>query len=378
MTLRALILFCLVACLPAKAQVLDDYASPPSLHSRAYLLVDLLSGAVLAEKNADERIEPASLTKLMTAYVVFEALDQKRLSIDQQVLVSEAAWRAPGSRMFLEPDTKVSVEELLKGLIVQSGNDAAIVLADAVAGSEQQFVEMMNLEAQRLNLSNTNFTNVTGLPAAQHYSSARDLVTLASLIISRFPEYFPLYGQREFTYNNITQYNRNKLLGRDPYVDGMKTGFTESAGFCLLATAKRDERRLMSVVIDAGSDNGRTSESQRLLNFGFEQFETRKLYSKGEAVHELPVWKGGTDELPAGFAQDFYVTVPTGQWHRLDAKLESMQPLFAPVRQGQSVGMLRLIYDGKPYGEFPVVALQSVKVANVLVRAWHSLMLLLN
>ena len=158
----------------------------------------------------------------------------------------------------------------------------------------------------------------------------------------------------------------------------MKTGFTESAGFCLLATAKRDERRLMSVVIDAGSDNGRTSESQRLLNFGFEQFETRKLYSKGEAVHELPVWKGGTDELPAGFAQDFYVTVPTGQWHRLDAKLESMQPLFAPVRQGQSVGMLRLIYDGKPYGEYPVVALQSVKIANVLVRAWHSLMLLLN
>lgn len=378
MTLRALILFCLVACLPARAQVFDGYAPAPSLHSRAYLLVDLLSGKILAEKNADERLEPASLTKLMTAFVVFEALDQKRLTMDQQVTVSEAAWRAPGSRMFLEPDTKVSVQDLLKGLIVQSGNDAAIVLAEAVAGSEQQFVELMNREAQRLNLSNTHFANATGLPAPEHYSSARDLVTIASLIVSRFPEYFPLYSQREFTYNDITQYNRNKLLGRDPYVDGMKTGFTESAGFCLLATAKRDDRRLMSVVIDAGSDNGRTSESQRLLNFGFEQFETRKLYSKGEAVHDLPVWKGGTDELPAGFAQDFYVTVPTGQWHRLDAKLESMQPLFAPVRQGQSVGMLRLIYDGKPYGEYPVVALQSVKVANVLVRAWHSLMLLLN
>jgi D-alanyl-D-alanine carboxypeptidase (penicillin-binding protein 5/6) len=237
---------------------------------------------------------------------------------------------------------------------------------------------MMNRDAQTLNLSNTSFANATGLPAPQHYSSARDLVTLASLIVSRFPEYFPLYGQREFTYNSITQYNRNKLLGRDPHVDGMKTGFTESAGFCLLATAQRDGRRLMSVVIDAGSDNGRTSESQRLLNFGFEQFETRKLYSKGEPVHELPVWKGGADQLPAGFAEDFYVTVPRGQWQRLDAKLESMQPLFAPVRAGQSVGMLRLSFDGKPYGEYPVIALQSVKVANVLVRAWHSLMLLLN
>ena len=378
MTLRALILFFLVACLPAQAQVFDDYASLPRLHSRAYLLVDLLSGTVLAEKNADERIEPASLTKLMTAYVVFEALDQKRLSLDQKVTVSEAAWHAPGSRMFLEPDTEVSVQDLLKGLIVQSGNDAAIVLAEAVAGSEKQFVKMMNRDAQILNLSNTSFANATGLPAPQHYSSARDLVTLASLIVSRFPEYFPLYGQREFTYNNITQYNRNRLLGRDPHVDGMKTGFTESAGFCLLATAQRDGRRLMSVVIDAGSDNGRTSESQRLLNFGFEQFETRKLYSKGEAVHELPVWKGGSDQLPAGFANDFYVTVPSGQWQLLDAKLESMQPLFAPVRQGQSVGMLRLTFDGKAYGEYPVIALQSVKVANVLVRAWHSLMLLLN
>ncbi len=378
MTLRALILFFFAASLPAQGQVFDDYASPPSLNSRAFLLVDLQSGAVLAEQNADERIEPASLTKLMTAFLVFEALYQKRLTIDQKVIVSEKAWHAPGSRMFLEPDTEVSIEDLLKGLIVQSGNDAAIVLAEAVAGSEKQFVNMMNVEAQRLRLSNTNFVNVTGLPAPQHYSSARDLLTLASLIISRFPEYFPLYSQREYTYNNITQYNRNKLLGRDPHVDGMKTGFTESAGFCLLATSQRDGRRLMSVVIDAGSDNGRTSESQRLLNFGFEQFETRKLYSKGEMVHELPVWKGGIDHLPAGFARDFYVTVPKGLWQRLDAKLESMQPLFAPVRAGQSVGMLRLSFDGKPYGEYPVVALQSVNVANLLVRAWHSLMLLLN
>ncbi|UCH50299.1 MAG: D-alanyl-D-alanine carboxypeptidase [Betaproteobacteria bacterium] len=375
--MRALILF-LAASLPAHAQVFDEYSSPPSLYSRAFLLVDLQSGAILAEKNADERIEPASLTKLMTAYLVFEALYQKRLTLQQKVVVSEKAWRAPGSRMFLEPDSEVSVEELLKGLIVQSGNDAAIVLAEAVGGSEQQFVDMMNREAQRLRLTDTKFANATGLPEPQHYSTTRDLVRLASLIIARFPERFALYSLREYTYNGIAQYNRNKLLGRDPHVDGMKTGFTESAGFCLLATARRDGRRLMSVVIDAGSDDGRTSESQKLLNFGFEQFETRRLYSKGEVVHELPVWKGSADHLPAGFSQDFYVTVPIGRWQQLQAKLESMQPLLAPVRAGQSIGMLRLTFDGERYGEYPLVALESVGVANVMVRAWHSLMLLLN
>ena len=359
MMLRALILF-LAVCLPAQAQVFDEFSSPPSLYSRAFLLVDLQSGAVLAQKNADERIEPASLTKLMTAYLAFEALYQKRLTLQQKVVVSEKAWRAPGSRMFLEPDSEVSVEDLLKGLIVQSGNDAAIVLAETVAGSEQQFVDMMNREAERLRLSDTKFANATGLPEPQHYSTARDLVRLASFIIARFPEHFALYSLREFTYND------------------MKTGFTESAGFCLLATAQRDGRRLMSVVIDSGSDNGRTSESQKLLNFGFEQFETRKLYGKGEVVHELPVWKGSADHLPAGFSQDFYVTVPKGHWQQLKAQLESMQPLLAPVRAGQSVGMLRLTFAEERYGEYPLVALESVGVANAMVRAWHSLMLLLN
>ncbi|HUU73287.1 MAG TPA: D-alanyl-D-alanine carboxypeptidase family protein [Burkholderiales bacterium] len=375
--LRAVILFVSV-CLPAHAQVFGDHSPPPSLHSRAFLLVDLQSGTVLAEKNADEQIEPASLTKLMTAYLVFEALYQKRLTMGQTLTVSEKAWRAPGSRMFLEPDSEVAVEDLLKGLIVQSGNDAAIVLAEAIAGSEAQFVEEMNREAQRSGLSNTLFANVTGLPDPQHYSSARDLVTLASLIISRFPEQFSFYSLREFTYNDITQYNRNKLLGRDPYVDGMKTGFTESAGFCLVATAKRNDRRLISVVIDAGSDNARTSESQKLLNHGYEKFDTHKLYGKGESVQAIPVWKGSEAHLPAGFSEDFYVTVPTGMWQQLQAELESMQPLLAPVRAGQSIGMLRLTFDGQPYGEYPVVALKSVAVANIFVRAWHSLRLLLN
>ncbi len=375
--LRAVILFFSV-CLPLYAQVFSDLAPPPELNSRAFLLIDLQSGAVLAERNADERIEPASLTKLMTAYLAFEALYQKRITMQQKLPVSVKAWQAPGSRMFLEPDTEVTVEALLKGLIVQSGNDAAIVLAEAISGSETQFAMAMNLEAQRLGLSNTNFVNATGLPDPQHYSSARDLATLAGLIVSRFPEHFAFYSLREFTYNDITQYNRNKLLGRDPHVDGMKTGFTESAGFCLIATARREERRLIAVVIDAGSDNARTAESQKLLNHGFEKFDTHKLYAKGEPVKAIPVWKGSEDHLPAGFSEDFLVTVPKGRWSQLQAELESMQPLLAPVRGGQSVGMLRLTFDGKPYGEYPVVALESVAVANIFVRAWHSLRLLLD
>jgi len=216
------------------------------------------------------------------------------------------------------------------------------------------------------------------LPDSEHYSTARDIVRIAAVIISEFPEHFPFYGMREFTYNGVTQYNRNKLLGRDPYVDGMKTGFTESAGFCLVATAQRDNRRLISVVIDAGSDNGRTSESQSLLNYGFEKFDTIMLFSKGQAVHEIPVWKGSAESLPAGFTDDLFVTVPKGLEKKLHAKLESMQPLLAPVEAGQRIGMLRLTFDGNSYGDYSVVALKSVKVANAFVRAWHSLRLLLN
>lgn len=375
--LRYLVLF--FVCLPVFGQAFDEYNSRTlNLLSRAFVLFDTRSGIVLAEKNADERIEPASLTKLMTAYLVFDALRQKRLTMTQRVRVSEQARHAPGSRMFLELDSEVSIDALLKGLIVQSGNDAAIVLAEAIATSEAQFVAQMNSEARRLGMNDTRFANATGLPNAQHYSTARDILRIAAVIISEFPEHFPLYGMHEFTYNDVTQYNRNKLLGRDPYVDGMKTGFTESAGFCLVATAQRGKRRLISVVIDAGSDNGRTSESQRLLNYGYENFDTIMLFSKGQAVHEIPVWKGSAESLPAGFADDFFVTVPKGLTKKLHAKLESMQPLLAPVDAGQRIGMLRLTFDGNPYGDYSVIALKSVSVANVFVRAWHSLRLLLN
>ena len=346
------------------------------LASKSYLLVDMLSQQILASKNPDERIEPASLSKLMTAYVVFDALRQKRVTLSQPVAVSEKAWRSPGSRMFLDPGKSVPIEDLLQGMIVQSGNDASVALAEGIAGTEEAFVEQMNREAARLGLKNSNFVNATGMPDPQQYSTAADLALLSAAIIREFPQYFPMYRLREFRYNNITQYNRNRLLGRDPYVDGLKTGFTESAGFCMIATARRQGRRLLAVVIDAGSEGGRAAEAQRLLNYGFEAFETVKLYASGQPVHQLPVWKGSSEQLPAGFADDYYVTLPKGFTDRLKAQLESMQPLIAPIRAGDKVGTLRLTFDGQPFGERSLVALQTVGIANLFVRGWHSLRLL--
>jgi D-alanyl-D-alanine carboxypeptidase (penicillin-binding protein 5/6) len=345
------------------------------LTSTSYLLVDMLSQQVLAAKNPDERVEPASLAKLMTAYVAFDALRQNRVTLSQPVTISEKAWRAPGSRMFLEPGKSVAIEELLHGMIVQSGNDASIALAEGVAGAEETFVEQMNREAARLGLRNSNFVNATGLPNPQQYSTAADLALLSAAIIREFPQYFPMYRLREFRYNNVTQYNRNRLLGRDPYVDGLKTGYTESSGFCMIGTAQRNGRRLIAVVIDAGSEGGRAAEAQRLLNYGFEAFDTVKLYAGGQPVHQLPVWKGSSKHLQAGFADDYYVTIPKGFGERLKARLESMQPLVAPIRAGDRVGTLRLIFDGQPFGERTLVALQTVGIANVFVRGWHSLRL---
>lgn len=348
----------------------------PSLGSRSYLLIDLQSQQVLASKNPRERIEPASLTKLMTAYVAFDALRQKRITLSQTVVVSDKAWRAPGSRMFLEPGENVAFENLLQGMIVQSGNDASITLAEGVGGSEAAFVDMMNREAVRLGMKESRFANATGLPNPQHYSTAEDLALLSGTIIREFPEYFPMYKMREFRFHNITQYNRNRLLGRDPYVDGMKTGYTESAGFCMVATALRGERRLVAIVLDAGSENGRAAEAQRLLNYGFEAFDTLKVYAKGEPVHEMPVWKGGKEQLRAGFTEDYYVTIPKGLADRLKATLESMQPLVAPIHAGDRVGTLKLSFDGRPFGEQNVVALEDVGIANMFIRGWHSLRLM--
>lgn len=348
----------------------------PAIAANAYLLLDFQSGQLLVSHNAHERVEPASLTKLMTAYLAFTALRQKDLRPEQTVAVSERAWRAEGSRMFIEPRKPVTVDELIRGMVVQSGNDASIALAEAIAGSEEVFAQMMNREARRLGMKNTNFTNSTGLPHPQHYSTAYDLALLAAAIIRDFPEYYPLYSIKEYRYNNISQANRNRLLWTDPTVDGVKTGYTEKAGYCLITSATRGERRLISVVLGADSEAARATESQKLLNYGFQFYDSVRLYEKNQPVATLRVWKGAANTVKAGFTGDLYLALPKGQAEKLKASVESLQPLLAPVRAGQVVGTLKLTLDGKPYREMPVVALDSVPLAGILGRGWDSLRLL--
>src|SRR5215470_5842263 len=302
----ALTLSCGAALAASAASVPPAAVPPPAIAAKAYILVDVLSGETLAAQNADEPREPASLTKLMTAYLTFGALRDKQIMPSQMVTVSEKAWRAEGSRMFIEPRKAVSVDELLRGEIVQSGNDAAIALAEAVAGSEAAFVERMNKQAEKLGMKNTRFVNATGLSAAQQLSTAADLARIAGAVIRDFPEYYPLYSIKEYRYNNITQSNRNRLLWSDPYVDGMKTGFTDAAGYCLVASAKRGPRRLLSVVLGAASDHSRASESQKLLNYGFQFYDTVQLYQNGQALNSVRVWKGVEKEVQAGFVADKY------------------------------------------------------------------------
>jgi len=349
---------------------------PPSVIGRSWLVGDLTSGQVLASRAAEERVEPASLTKLMTAYVVFQAVRDKKLSLDQQARVSERAWRVPGSRMFLQPGRAATVDQLIRGMVIQSGNDACIVLAEAVAGTEDIFVQLMNREAGRLGMKNSHFTNVSGLPDARHYSTAQDLYVLAAALIRDFPElYGEYYSQKEFRYNNISQPNRNRLLWIDPSVDGVKTGYTEAAGYCLVASSKRGERRLLSVLLGSNSEAARAQESQKLLNWGFQFFDAVKLHSAGAPVKALDVYKGAEGAVKAGFRDDLFVTVPKGEADKLKAELLSEQPLLAPVAQGQRVGTLRISFDGKPLGEYPVVALETVPVAGFFRRAWDTLRL---
>ena len=371
MTLKRLLFSLLLLPLLAFA----DVPAPPSIAAKSWLLYDITSGQQITSANQHERVEPASLTKLMTAYLVFTALKQKTLKLDQVVPVSKRAWKAPGSRMFIEPGKPVKVEELLHGMITQSGNDACIALAEAVAGSEDAFAQMMNREAQRLGMQDTHFVNASGLPDPKHYSTAYDLRLLAVALIRDFPEYYPLYSQREYRYNNITQPNRNRLLWLDPNVDGMKTGHTEEAGYCLIASAKRGPRRLLSVVLGTNSDSARAQESLKLLNYGFQYYDAVKLYAKGQAVSTLEVLKGSENQLKAGFLSDFYVSVPRGLADQLKANLVSMQPLIAPISVGDKVGTVKLMLQNKPLGEYPVVALENVAIAGFFGRAWDSMRL---
>jgi serine-type D-Ala-D-Ala carboxypeptidase (penicillin-binding protein 5/6) len=372
------LLLCLFA-FPVFAQQPQSSASPAlSVAAKSYVLSDFQSGQVLVSENAHERVEPASLTKLMTAYIVFSALQQKRITLTQAVLVSERARRAQGSRMFIETNRPVTVDELMRGMIVQSGNDASIALAEAIAGSEDAFVPLMNKEAGRLHMKNTRFSNATGLPQPEHYSTAYDLSLLAAAMIRHFPEYYPLYSLKEYTYNKITQPNRNRLLWLDPNVDGIKTGHTEAAGYCLVTSAKRGERRLISVVMGTASDNARTMESQRLLNHGFQFYDTVRLYGKEREVTAIPLWKGTQDKLKTGFGYDIYFSLPKNQADKLKARLEYKQPLVAPISAGQRVGTVKFTLDGKPVAEHPLISLETVSGASILGRAWDSMRLLLN
>jgi len=371
MRVAVLLLSCAVA-LAARAAA----PPPPPVVGKSWIVADLASDQVLAAQRADERFEPASLTKLMSAYLVFGALREKKLSPGQQVSVSERAWRAPGSKMFIEPRRPVSVDELIRGMVVQSGNDACIALAEAVAGSEEAFVQRMNREAERLGMKNTRFMNASGLPHPQHYSTAQDLLKLAGALIRDFPaEYAQYYALKEFRYNNISQPNRNRLLWLDPSVDGVKTGHTDAAGYCLIASSRRGNRRLLSVLLGATSESARAQESQRLLNWGFQFFDSVRLYGANDAVKSFEVWKGAAHSVRAGLKSDLYVTVPKGESDRLKAELVSQQPLLAPLAQGQRVGLLRVSLEGKPLGEYPVVALEPVAAAGILGRAWDTLRL---
>jgi serine-type D-Ala-D-Ala carboxypeptidase (penicillin-binding protein 5/6) len=349
---------------------------PPSVIGRSWVVGDISSGQILAEQKADERIEPASLTKLMTAYIVFAALRERKLTLEQQVNVSEQAWRAPGSRMFIQPRRPVTVDELIRGMVVQSGNDACIALAEAVAGSEEVFARMMNREAARLGMKSSKFMNSSGLPNAQHYTTAQDLYLLTAALIRDFPaEYGQYYSQKEFRYNNITQPNRNRLLWIDPSVDGVKTGHTEAAGYCLVASSRRSGRRLVSVLLGSTSEAARAQESLKLLNWGFQFFDSVRLYKAGEQVKSLEVWKGSAKAVQAGLRSDLLVSVPKGEAEKVKAEMLSRQPLLAPIAKDQRIGTLRVTFDGKQIGEYPLLALEPVAEAGIFGRAWDTLRL---
>ena len=361
---------------PAAAQ---QQPVAPTLAAKSWLLLESSSGQLLTTEKPDDRLEPASLTKLMTAYLTFSALHKKTLSLEQPIPVSEKAWRTGGSKMFIKVNTQVPVEDLIKGMIVQSGNDACIALAEAVAGSEENFAQLMNKEAQRLGMKNSSFRNATGLPDPQHYTTARDLSLLASALIRDFPEeYGKYYSMKEFRYNNITQPNRNRLLFIDPSVDGVKTGHTDAAGYCLISSAKRNNRRLLSVVLGTKSDAARAAESQKLLNWGFLSYDSIQLASKDKPVDTLLVWKGATNAVKAGVTQDLAVAVPKGYAEKVTSQFVAQPRLIAPIVAGQVVGTLKVSIDGKPYGDYPVQALEAVAEAGFFGRLWDTIRLWFN
>lgn len=378
LTIRNLVVAVAFATLAFQAAA-QSTPVPPALAAKSWFLLETSNGQVLTSEKADERLEPASLTKLMTAYLTFTALHKKTISIDQSLPVSEKAWKTEGSKTFVKVNTQVPVEDLIKGMIVQSGNDACVVLAEGIAGSEENFAQMMNKEAQRLGLKATSFRNSTGLPDPQHYTTARDLATLASSLIRDFPEeYKKYYSMKEFRYNNITQPNRNRLLWSDPTVDGVKTGHTDAAGYCLISSATRNQRRLLSVVLGTQSDSARTTESSKLLNWGYLSYDLVPVFIKDKVVLAPRVWKGERSEVKLGFQADKSISVAKGMADKLKTEFVAQPRLIAPIKAGQTVGTAKLLLDGKPVTEYPLTALEDVKEAGFFGRMIDTVKLWMN
>ena len=332
----------------------------PSTGAKSFIIQDHGSGNVLAEKNSDVSVEPASITKLMTAYVVFNELQSGNIALTDIVTISEKAWRTPGSRMFVEVGKQVAVEDLLQGMIVQSGNDATVALAEYVAGSEDSFAALMNKHAEAIGLTGSHFMNSTGLPDENHSMTAKDIANLSSLLISKYPEYYKWYSQKEYTFNDITQQNRNKLLWRDESVDGLKTGHTDSAGYCLVTSAKKDGMRLITVVLGTASTKARADASQALLNYGFRFFETHKLYDAGTQLTTSRIWKGNSESIALGIENALYVTIPRGQYESLDASMNIDQRIMAPVSTGQALGTVQVTLGEQVVANQPLVSLQTI------------------
>jgi D-alanyl-D-alanine carboxypeptidase (penicillin-binding protein 5/6) len=347
--------------------------APPALAANSYILMDFNSVQVLVENNPDLRVEPASITKVMTSYVVFHELREGNIKLDDVVNVSEKAWRTGGSRMFIEPRMEVTVEQLIMGMVIQSGNDASVALAEHLAGSEEAFAGLMNHYATQLGMVNSHFMNATGLPHEEHYTTARDVALLSIALIRDFPEYYPWYSEKEYIFNDIRQHNRNNLLWRDPAVDGLKTGHTEAAGYCLAASAKREGMRLISVVMGSSSEQSRVSESQTLLNYGFRFFETVQLYKAGQELALGKVWKGEKDQLRLGIADELFVTIPRGRYEDLDAQVDMSAELIAPIAAGEKVGTISIRLEDDEVAERGLVALEEVVEAGFFGRTWDGL-----
>ncbi|MDI4660460.1 MULTISPECIES: D-alanyl-D-alanine carboxypeptidase family protein [Cobetia] len=376
MAASGIALFAGVAATPAHAIETDTLIpAAPQLAASSWILMDANSGRILVEHNADKRLPPASLTKMMTAYLVESEMDDGKLSPDEKVRISVNAWKTGGSRMFIREGTSVTVDDLLHGVIIQSGNDASVALAERIGGSEGSFADLMNQHAKRLGMKNTHYMNATGLPHAEHYSTAHDLAILARRIIKDYPDHYEIYSQKYFTWNGIKQPNRNKLLWRDKDVDGLKTGHTEEAGYCLVASARKEDTRLISVVMGTKSEEARAQESQKLLTYGFRYFESKKLYDKGAVLNQARVWGGEKDQVRLGMAQDVFLTVPSGQADKLTARLDLKDTIKAPVQAGEQYGTLQIKLDDKVLAEEPLVALEPVEQGGLFKRLWDALML---